>query len=227
MHGANSGVNPTLYWGGEILSLTGEGQSYGQSQRPEAAGMGSWGGLASPPHQLRGLRSAVRSPSRVWDWAPENLKFGPTWDLKSLQKCLIMRQGLQKGSNFEGRKDTLVPVFLLLGGGASGSMPLDGNEKEQEKRVAAECRLWRAGCRLWRAGCRLWRAECRLWRAGVEQEREDEMTDGNERSVGNSTVMTSVWDNEIRRLHGIVSIITRLIRFTRLTAVATHDINSI
>ena len=67
-------------------------------------------GQRAPHHQLEHCKLPPAPPAG-------HLKFGATWDLKTklLQKCLIMCQGLQKGSNFEGEKRSSRPGIFIGG----------------------------------------------------------------------------------------------------------------
>ena len=120
----NSGVDPNLFWGGEIFTLTGRGDKASALRpRPERirGGWGSWeGGSEPPPHQLGGLgehcklpqRGPGRSPGKVdilCNLRPQN----------SLQKCLIMCKLLQRGCNIEGAKTKRHsrPIIFYWGGG--------------------------------------------------------------------------------------------------------------
>ena len=102
------------------------------SLKPEAGvgflGWGSWERAAIPlPTSQRVWGSAVSSPSGVRGRAPENLKFGATWDLKIHYRNALWRVSYyRKAKTLRGRKHSRPSIFYW--GGSSpppGSTPLN------------------------------------------------------------------------------------------------------
>jgi len=91
-----SGVDPNLFWGGEIFTLTRRGTKLPEARRSESGG-GVLGG-GSPP--ARGLGERCKLRQRGPGRSPGKGKFEIWWNLRpqnSLQKCLITCKLLQKG----------------------------------------------------------------------------------------------------------------------------------